>query len=113
MKPDQFSDLEKGKLFAFCQDKAMFDAVKKVMLQDIYYCGTGNAGADTINWAYNLVYGVSPVGGMTDNGKTNDELGESLRGTVMGLTYLNNAFKRIEDFNVTLADQKPATNPAI
>ncbi len=100
---DSFTDLEKGKLFALCQDKVMLAALKKVLLADIYTMGVVTKTDDgQSNWAYNLVY-QNMNGQMVDNNRSDEQLGQNLRGITMGITMLGTAFKRLEDFNVSEA----------
>lgn len=103
---------EKARVIMFNQDEALKSAVRKIMLADIYSKGIVGQG-DTTNWAYNLVYGQNQNGQLIDNGKTNSELGESLRATVMGLSLLETAFKAIEKYKaeVEVPEEKP--NPAV
>lgn len=103
---------EKSRVIMFNQDEALKGAVRKIMLADIYSKGiTGQS--DTTNWAYNLVYGQNQNGQLIDNGKTNQELGESLRATVMGLSLLETAFKAIEKYKAEVEQPKEEANKAV
>lgn len=103
---------EKSRVIMFNQDEALKSAVKKIMLADIYSKGIpGNT--DTTNWAYNLVYGKNQHGQMIDNGKNNQELGEALRATVMGLSLLETAFQAIEKYKAEVEPEKEKPNPAV
>ncbi len=82
------------------------------MLADIYAKGIVGQ-ADTTNWAYNIVYGKDQQGRLVDNGKTNQELGETLRGTVMGLTLLEGAFSALDKYQAVVEPPKEEKNKAL
>ena len=105
----RLSDLEKGKLFAFCQDKAMVHAVEKVMLYAMYQTGTVQKDdkdmkdVDT-NWVYGVPYNTNT---------TNEMYGASVRAKVEGLSILEDAFKQIKKFGVETVIPEIEKNVAI
>ncbi len=103
---------EKSRVIMFNQDEALKSAVRKIMIADIYSKGVPGS-ADTSNWAYNLVYGQNQNGQLVDNGRTNQELGELLRGTVMGLSLLETAFKAIDKYKADVEQPKEDPNPSV
>lgn len=102
----RLSDLEKGKLFAFCQDENMVHAVEKALLYNLYEMGrvdkTDRKIMDT-NWAF-----IPNASGITD-----EELGRNLRSLNAGLGFLDDAFKQIRKFGIVAVKQETAVNPAV
>lgn len=103
---------EKSRVIMFNQDEALKNAVRKIMIADIYSKGVPGS-SDTSNWAYNLVYGQNDRGQLIDNGRTNEQLGELLRGTVMGLSLLETAFKAIDKYKAEVEAPKEEINKAV
>ena len=86
---DYLTDLEVAKIEAFCADKDMHEAVKKVLLQHIYSQGVLTKGqkADPLrNRALVLVA----------SGVPNDELGSHLRALWEGVNALEGGYKELE-----------------
>ena len=101
---DALTDSEKGKLFAFAQDKNMMAAVKKIMLYDLFECGHTTVQHDAgLNWVYNLV----------DGKRTDEQLGQELKAHTAGLGFVLAAFKRLEEFGIEETKSVDETNPAI
>lgn len=97
---DFLTDLEKEKINLFCQDKEMYMAVQKVLLQGLYSHGV--VGKETYsplqNGAFNLaaLSIVNPI--------PNEEIGAQVRAQFAGLNALKNAFESLDSIKV---DRKP------
>ena|SRR5882724_5324891 len=82
-------DAERGKIEQIANDPTMVRAVKKVLLAGIYYNGTLKPGEEPDamrNFAVNM---------MTFNLRTNDQLGEEVRGAIEGMIKLEQGFDGI------------------
>ncbi len=103
---DRLSDLHKGKLFAFNQDKDMMDAVEKALLFMIYEMGTlkkEDSKIHDVNWGF-----------IPHNTNTTDEmLGRELRAKIAGLSFMDDAFKQIKRFGLEKAKTREEVNPAV
>lgn len=98
----RLSDLQKGKLFAFCQDVEMVNAVEKVITYALYMMGTVQ-DTDTVLMDVNWVFGlVRP-------GARDEEIGREAKARLVGLTYLDDAFKQIKKFGVEQVKEKKAS----
>lgn len=89
----QLTDLEIAKIEQFCEDKEMFEAVKKVLLSGIYSHGTIQQGytPDPLqNGAYSLV-SLALTNPIPD-----EVLGQTLRAQWAGINALQNAFNSLE-----------------
>ncbi len=114
MNKELFTDGEKGKLFALCQDTAMMDAIKKVMLQDIYAQGSNSSGSNSRNFIFNIVNGNTPTGQSFEKpAKSDEQIGQETRAMISALQLLETAFARIKDFDVKPIDTTPKPNPAL
>lgn len=105
------SDIEKAKIIAFNNDVILREAVRKVLLAGIYDNGTLKAGepADpTKNFALRKVFRTW----IKDIPVTNEELGEELRASAMGIQLLEAGFDELsrikEETTVTGAEENPA-----
>lgn len=101
---------ESESLKKFISDKVMVEAVKKMLLHDIY--GAGTIKKDELseprrNWVYGLI--MNEAG--QDYKINNDELGEKVRAIVEGTRALELAFKKIEEFNIEKIEEKIEPNP--
>lgn len=102
---DVLNSEEISRVIMFNQDEQLKGAIKKIMLADIYNSGTvGNGDVVTRNWAYNLI----PQDGKT----TNAEIGENLRAHVVALSFLEEAFKKIETYQ-SKRELQEEVNPAL
>lgn len=105
MNKDILNSEEIARVIMFNNDVATKNAIKKLLLADIYNSGTkGSGDVVTRNWAYNLVPQDKPI--------SDTELGQSLRAMVMGLSFLEEAFKRLETYQ-TKKELEEETNPAV
>jgi len=90
---EYLTDLEVSKIEAFCKDKDMYEAVKKVLLQGIYTHGVVKKGFkhDPLqNAAFNLA-SLSVQNPIPDK-----ELGANIRGMWAGVNYLKNGFDSLD-----------------
>jgi len=87
---EYLSDLEIAKIKSFVEDKAMFEAVRKVLLKGIYENGTlvpGKKANATRNFA--LTFNIDPK-------IKNEDLGADLRATVQGISFVELGFTELE-----------------
>ncbi len=99
------NEIEKGKIIAFCEDKVMFEAVRKHLLAGLYSTGVllpGQPADARTNWAFQLVWGRN--GEVVDpNTKqlvavtphTNEQLGADLRAVVRGIQLVEGAWEEM------------------
>ena len=107
---EYLNDLEIVKIEAFCADKDMYEAVKKVVLQHIYSQGTLKAGkpADPLkNRAFQLAQHC------TENPVTNEAMGAQLRGVWEGVNALESGYSELKNIkSVDKAVISPLQNEA-
>ncbi len=87
------TDLEIAKIEAFCKDKEMYNAVRKVLLKGIYTEGTvqlGHIPDPQTNGAFAL------AGLAIQNPIPDEQLGQHIRSMWAGVNYLKNAFDSLE-----------------
>lgn len=107
---ENLTDLEIAKIEAFCADKDMYEAVRKVLLAGIYEHGTIQRGftPDPLkNGALSLVH-LS-----TSNPIPNEVLGEHLRGVWEGLNALQNALQNLNNIKSDVVSPFVEQNEAI
>lgn len=98
---DILTDLEIAKIEAFCADKEMHDAVKKVLLAGLYTHGVvakGKKHNPLMNGAFALV----ALAG--DNPIPDEQLGAHLRGTWFGINALENGYKTLQSIKSKTKD---------
>jgi len=88
------TDLEIEKIEAFCSDEAMFEAVRKVMLAQLYYMGALKKGEklEPRNQAFNLLATAYQAG----NQVTNEILGQELRAQYEAVNGIEQAFGHLK-----------------
>jgi hypothetical protein len=105
------TDYEKKEIQKFLQNKPMANAVKKVLLAEIYSAGTLNQ--DEI-YDYRRNFVLSLV--MDEQGRRYDQdnsrLGERVRACIEGIAFLDGGFKKLETFNIQEVEEKTEENPA-
>lgn len=104
MNKEILTSEEISRVIMFNNDEQLKNAVKKIMLADIYNSGTvGEGDVVTRNW----VYGMIPQTGEVSN----QSIGENLRAHIVGLSFLEEAFKKVESYQSKkelLEDKNPA-----
>lgn len=108
MDKNYLNDIEKDAIIKFIENKTMLNAVKKVLLEEIYFMGRLEKDKDVEdrNWAYTL-------GGQTNDATMPDaELGSLLKATAKGLGALERGFDRLSEFKREVPEQKEEGNPA-
>lgn len=103
------SDSEKSSLEAFAENEALQEAVKKVILAEIYYCGTLESGqpAEPLR---NFTLGLVTEANIN---KADDEhLGARLRAAHEGIMLLEQGFKQLETFRRIKVEEIDNTNQA-
>ena len=108
---DYLTEKEKLELKKFINNKAQVEAVKKVLLTDIYGVGTIEKGKPVHarrNWVFGLM--------MNEAGQnfkvTNDELGQNVRGCIEGIRAVELAFKEMEKLMDAPEEVKEVPNEA-
>lgn len=98
-------EIEKEKVVAFCTDRKMFEAVRKVLLAPVLHSGVLKKGEvlPEENWAYSIV----------KLGKTNEQVGEEVRAVAQGLVFINEGFEKLQE--MVPLDKEPVEegNPAL
>ena len=103
------SDHEKQSIEAFCNNKAMFNAVKKVILSGIYEQGTLKEDEEP-SPLENMAFHLASLS--TKNPIPDEQLGQHIRGMWNGVNALEIGFKKLETFK-QVKKGKPEKNPAI
>lgn len=106
MNENYLTESEKQSVIAFCANKPMFDAVKKVLLATIYHQGIVRKGEalTEFNWVFSITNSIEP--------KSDEQLGQELRASIAALNYLKGGFERLLEFKVD-EPKKPKKNPAL
>ena len=99
---DNLSDLEKLKLKAFISDEVAVQALKKVLLADMYNVGVVKK-EENLEPRKNWVYGIIMNEFGQDYNIKNDDIGAKVRAVVEGTRTLELAFKELEKLK-----EKPA-----
>lgn len=102
------NDQEKNAVISFRSNQVMFDAVKKVLLHTITHQGTLKEGEtpEPTNWVFGI--GANTLGSTP----TNEQLGEELKASLRGLSFLQDGFKKLGEVQVELP-KKEKKNPAL
>jgi|ERR1035437_965881 hypothetical protein len=93
MTPSYLSEKEIADIEAFCNNEKMFEAVRKVMLQGIYFHGVNVKGQKPdplVNGAFSLV-SLSP-----QNPIPNEEIGAQLRAQWAGINALESSYNNLK-----------------
>jgi len=90
---EYLTDLNKAKIEAFCADKEMYDAVKKVLLAGLYEHGTLKEGY-TPNPLQNAAFSLASQA--VQNPIPDELLGQHIRGMWMGMNALELGFNRLD-----------------
>lgn len=105
------NDIERDKVIAFCEDKIMYEAVKKFILFHLYQ-GTAEPGKPVKgnkNWALQMAFQAINPSGMP---RSNDELGADLRASVKGINALESGFQELLEIKREEVPQEEVTNIA-
>lgn len=104
------TDLEKTKIEAFCADKDMFNAVKKVLLQSIYTHGTVGKGKIP-NPLQNGAFALASVA--MNNPIPDEQLGQHIRSMWAGVNALELGYNQLESIKLKQDEVDSPTNEAI
>ncbi len=99
------NEIEKGKIIAFCEDKVMFEAVRKHLLSGLYATGVlipGHEADARTNWAFSLVWDRSGQA----MPRTNEELGADLRAMTRGIQLVEGAWNEMSQLKKPEAEEK-------
>ena len=105
---DYLTELEIEKIEALCKDEVMYEAVRKVLLAQVYYAGALKKGEklEPRNQAYNLLAAAYQNG----NQVTNEVLGQELRGQYEGVNTVEQAFAQLKKLKSDKKDE-PVESP--
>lgn len=108
---DYLTDLEIAKIESFCKDEDMYEAVRKVMLAQVYYAGTLHKGKklEPRNQAFDLLARATAEGKEISN----EKLGEELRGLFFGVDTVEQGFARLKTIKGEEKDVESPYNEAI
>ena len=96
---------EKSRLIAFNSDPVMKEAVKKVMLFNIYQAECLKEG-EPVGLDKQWVYAFDT------KDSTDEQVGKRLRIKVSAMSFVEDAFKELEQYHVEVAQEEPS-NPAV
>lgn len=102
---EYLTDLEKVKIETFCDDKDMFDAVKKVLLQHIYDQGVLKAG-QAHNPLKNRAFALAQHA--TENPMTDEVLGQHIRGLWEGVNALETGYAELQKIKSQKEEAEPS-----
>lgn len=111
MYTEYLNEEEKNLIEAFCNNKKMAEAVRKVLLSGIYSHGVLKAGQDhdpLKNGAFSLVSlgATNPI--------PDEIIGQQLRAQFAGINALHNAYEDLSKIKGTKAeDNTPAENEGV
>lgn len=108
MAYEYLTDAEKQQVINFNENELMREAVRKVMLEEVYQYGILEKGkpANNLNWAYSL-------GGDINNATmSEEELGKLLKVTVQAFSVVERAFNKIDGFITPVKQEEVDENPA-
>jgi len=111
MNNEYLSDAEKTAVISFRENETMREAVKKVMLRNIFGAGTLRKGesVDLLrNPALNLSFKAMRTGELT-----NEQLGQDIRALSQAMNYLEVAFNEMMEVQLDKKDLEVAENPAV
>ena len=94
------------KIEKFCEDKEMYEAVRKVLLQGVYTQGTIQKG-HTPNPLENAAFNLASLS--VTNPIPDAELGANIRGMWAGVNYLKNAFDSLD--KIKSKEDEPVESP--
>lgn len=106
------SQVEQDRIAQFNSDPILLNAVKKVMLAEIYQNGTLRADMapePLKNGAIALAFAALHVKAVI----TNEQLGEDLRAFAQAVNLLESGFGRLAKFTKTAESKAEDTNPAV
>lgn len=98
---EYLTDLQKAKIEAFCADEAMFEAVKKVLLQGIYTHGTVNTEY-TPDPLQNAAFHLASLA--VNNPIPDEQIGANVRAQFAGINALENALQTLISIKVEKAE---------
>ena len=103
---EYLTEIEISKIEQFCNDEAMFESVRKVMLAQIYYSGALKRGQklEPRNQAFDMLATASQKGQQVSN----EELGAELRGLFAGVDVVEQGFGNLKTIK---REDKPIETP--
>jgi len=108
---EYINEAEKNELVKLSENEVMKEAIKKILLADIYHNGTleKDRGSEIHrNWVFGLV--MNEMG--QDFKQTDSELGAKLKNCIEGIRTVQQAFKKIEEYRPIKAVATEKKNPA-
>lgn len=97
-KDEYLNEIEVEEVKKFTANKTMFEAVRKILLADVYFNGTLKAGEPAQPYR-NALLGYL----LTEEGNTrvvdNDQLATEVRTYAEGVGIIQRAFKKLEEYS--------------
>lgn len=103
---------EKMKIEQFVQDEKMMSAVKKVLLDPIYYDGVLVEGMDAGDPIKNFALQKTARAIQSDPHITDEMLGQQVRADAQAVRYIELGFQELEKFKTINIEIKPEINEA-
>lgn len=115
MEKEILDDLEKSKITSFCEDRIMFEAVKKYLLVYMYQDGVAKPSEPhrgNVNWALSLAFNANAPAQMGGVPRTNEELGADLRAKAQAVQVIESGFSELLNIKVDKSSEEKEPNPA-
>jgi hypothetical protein len=90
---ENLTDLEIVKIESFCKDEVMFEAVKKVLLAELYSHGVIEKGFKH-NPLQNGAFSLASLS--VGNPIPDEQLGQHIRGMWAGINMLHNGYEKLQ-----------------
>lgn len=106
------NDIERDKILKFCEDRVLFEAVKKYVLAVTYKHGVFSKGEPFVgnkNYALRIAWGASDGGGMP---RSDEELGQDLRALTKATQLVESGFKEMKEMKEVEELEEDKENPA-
>ena len=108
-------EIETAKIISFCQDRIMFEAVKKYLLVYLYQDGValkGEPHKGNVNWALSLAFNANAPAQYGGVPRTNEELGADLRAKAQAVQIVESGFKELLEIKAETKTEEVVENPA-
>lgn len=105
------TEIEKDKVTAFCEDKILFEAVKKYILAVAYNHGVVEKGVEhkgNLNFALRLAWGAADGSAS----RSDEELGQNLRALTSAVQLVESGFAELSEFKRVEPIKSEVINPA-
>ena len=110
---EYLNDQEHKEVMKFTENRVLFEAVKKVLLEVLYTQGNlkvGEPAVPDVNYAFNLISRRKVIGqGKID--LTNEQIGADLAAVWEGVNLIGCGFEELEKFKEEATPNEPKGNP--